>query len=271
MNSSGRKPRASPLKAGLINPLLHFQNNNTNIVGQAPNAPLVSHANLTPSHDVRNPLDIIPAERTPPVSNTAANVDNANRSNVTGKICHCNKAIGYKCAYCAAWEPSEVGSAMPSMWSAATSKVTSTNESSEKSWMVGQRITNIKPDRIPSNTESKSTVVVVIGLKKVVPQEFWSGLEVRIFQQRNISSNDQEFVKRHETGRIGDRPSPAGSTTCSVLVKTLKPSGIRKGKRIAVKFNGDLSVGEYDVAVSFQGLTMHGSCPLDVRKTINFL
>ncbi|KAF4742711.1 hypothetical protein FOZ62_021777, partial [Perkinsus olseni] len=69
------------------------------------------------------------------------------------------------------------------------------------------------------------------------------------------------------TARPPDSPQaiPAG------FVKTFKPEGIRKGKKLAVKIRGDFPPGDYDVSVCFAGRMLHGTLPIEVveRKELN--
>ncbi|EER05455.1 hypothetical protein Pmar_PMAR011477 [Perkinsus marinus ATCC 50983] len=121
-------------------------------------------------------------------------------------------------------------------------------------WLQGQRIHYVKPDCIPS----RGGATVVVGLKREIPQDMWNALEIvfRRHDRRPSTRNSPQLG----TARPPDSPQaiPAG------FVKTFKPEGIRKGKKLAVKIRGDLPPGDYDVSVCFAGRMLHGTLPIEV-------
>ena len=46
---------------------------------------------------------------------------------------------------------------------------------------------------------------------------------------------------------------------------TLKPSGIKKGRKLCIKVPKGLECRDYDVRVVFAGKVLHGAIPLEVR------
>jgi len=145
-------------------------------------------------------------------------------------FCNCDRQAGERCAFCWAWEPSETHS-IPTVWSAATSMHTSIVAGSNNSVLpLGQRVLWLKPERVPCHGGT-----VVISLKREVSQDLWNSVEVRL-------RSKTEFK-----------------------VVSLKPDGVRKGKRIAIKVP-ELSVGDYDVSVHVGATDIPGVLVLEVSK-----
>ncbi|KAF4700341.1 hypothetical protein FOZ63_001174 [Perkinsus olseni] len=101
-------------------------------------------------------------------------------------------------------------------------------------------------------------MVQVVGVKKEIPQDMWNALEIvfRRHDRRPTTRNSPQLG----TARPPDSPQavPAG------FVKTFKPEGIRKGKKLAAKIRGNLPPGDYDLSVCFGGRMLHGSLPIEV-------
>lgn len=141
-----------------------------------------------------------------------------------------------------AWElGSEFGSLAPSAWSASTKMTASTKRSSATSLstagatvpgfpglMEGQRLQCVKPGSLPP-----SGGTVMVGLRKQIPQGYWDQVEIML-----VAGTQQ--VK-------------------------LKPSGIKKGKKLCIEVPADLTPQDYDVRVVFSGKVLHGAIPLAVR------
>ena len=145
-------------------------------------------------------------------------------------FCQCNRQAGERCAFCWAWEPSETHS-IPTVWSAATSMHTSVAANSSNHVLAqGQRVLWLQPEQITS-----SGGTVVIAVKREIPQELWTGLEVRMRSQSEYK------------------------------VTTLKPEGVRKGKKIALKVP-QLPAGDYDVSVHVGATDIPGVLALEVSK-----
>jgi len=126
------------------------------------------------------------------------------------------------------WEcGSEVGS-VPSIWSKAS---TAKSQQSTGFSGDGQRLIFIKPQEV--KTEKGGTVV--IGLKKEIPEQYWNHVEILL------------------VGGVGEAQI------------RLKPSGIRKGKKLCIKVPPNLECRDYDVRVVFAGKILHGAIPLAVR------
>ena len=75
---------------------------------------------------------------------------------------------------------------------------------------------------------------MVIGLKKEIPEQFWNHVEILL---------------------VGGKEGQL----------KLKPSGIRKGKKLCIKVPPNLECRDYDVRVVFAGKILHGAIPLAVR------
>lgn len=125
------------------------------------------------------------------------------------------------------WEcGSDVGS-LPSIWSRAS---TQRSGSSYALAGDGQRLIFIKPQEVSGATGG----TVVIGLKKEIPEQWWNHVEILL---------------------VGGKEGQL----------KLKPSGIRKGKKLCIKVPPALECRDYDVRVVFGGKILHGAIPLAVR------
>lgn len=135
-----------------------------------------------------------------------------------------------------AWE---MGSEAPSAWSKATSNRTGQSGVSRLSSSTGtdglipglvdgQRLSAVKPSSVPSCGGK-----VVVCLRKEVPQGYWDTLSV-------VLVNLPESV-------------------------TLKPTGIKKGKKLCVEVPAGLKPNDYDVRLKVGEKIIHGSIPLSIR------
>lgn len=123
------------------------------------------------------------------------------------------------------WElGSDVGS-VPSVWSRA-----STSRSVQGLSGDGQRLIYIKPQEVAASTGG----TVVIGLRKEIPEQLWSHVEI--------------LLVGGQEGQL-----------------KLQPCGIRRGKKLAIKVPPNLDPRDYDVRVVFGGKILHGAIPLAVR------
>ncbi len=75
---------------------------------------------------------------------------------------------------------------------------------------------------------------VIIGLRKEIPEMWWNQVEILL---------------------VGGKEGQV----------TLKPSGIRKGKKLCIRVPPGLECRDYDVRVVFAGKILHGAIPLAVR------
>ncbi|CAD7922456.1 unnamed protein product [Amoebophrya sp. A25] len=132
------------------------------------------------------------------------------------------------------WEcGSDVGS-LPSVWSRASTQRSSASSltgqtPSTLAGIDGQRLIYIKPQEVYSANGG----TVVIGLRKEIPEQWWNHVEILLV---------------------------SGPTQLP-----LKPSGIRKGKKLCIKVPPNLESKDYDVRVVFAGRILHGAIPLAVR------
>lgn len=138
-----------------------------------------------------------------------------------------------------AWEVgSEVGS-VPSAWSKATSSRTGKSAASKMSsasgveglipgLVDGQRLSSVSPARLPTRGGK-----VVVSLRKEVPQGYWDTLSIVLV---NLP-----------------------------VSLTLKPTGIKKGKKLCIEVPTGLTPDDYDVRLKFGEKIIHGSIPLSIR------
>jgi len=138
-----------------------------------------------------------------------------------------------------AWEMgSEVGS-VPSAWSKATSSRTGQSGTSRLSsatghdglipgLVEGQRLSSVKPTNVSTRGGK-----VVVNLRKEVPQGYWDTLSVVLV---NLP-----------------------------VSLTLKPTGIKKGKKLCVEVPPGMKPDDYDVRLKFGEKIIHGSIPLSIR------
>ncbi|KAF4696293.1 hypothetical protein FOZ60_001416 [Perkinsus olseni] len=243
-----------------------------------PNAPQVPHS-LAAQTNVTNPMSAL--ARDGPGSLEPSKPSGPLAAMPTS-FCTCDRAAGEKCTFCWAWEPSEAGSSMPSVWSQATSRLTSGALSSgvyskislssgvtiSGNWLQGRCNRGRLSEAFNSGMQCENVFQVSSGLwgsRKEIPQDMWNALEIvfRRHDRRPTTRNSPQLG----TARPPDSPQaiPAG------FVKTFKPEGIRKGKKLAVKIRGDFPPGDYDVSVCFAGRMLHGTLPIEVveRKELN--
>lgn len=88
----------------------------------------------------------------------------------------------------------------------------------------------IKPQEVPVAEGG----TVIIGLRKEIPEMWWNQVEILL---------------------VGGKEGQV----------TLKPSGIRKGKKLCIRVPPGLECRDYDVRVVFAGKILHGAIPLAVR------
>lgn len=142
-----------------------------------------------------------------------------------------------------AWEIGSEAGSIPSVWSRASTQNSNRSGATSHSrisnaagdglipgLIEGQRLSYVKPTMVPT---SGGKVVVV--LRKQVPQGFWDHIGIVLVQ------NPQQ-VK-------------------------LRPTSIKKGKKLYLEVPGGLAVGDYDVRLSFAGKMIHGSLLLAVCDT----
>jgi hypothetical protein len=142
-----------------------------------------------------------------------------------------------------AWEVSSDAGSMPSAWSRPSTVQSSASRSSLRSrisandgdsvipgLIEGQRLSYVKPLVVSCDSGGK----VVVGMKKQVPQGFWDYIEVAL-----VNGPDQ--VK-------------------------LKPTGIKKGKKLCVEVPSGLAPGDYDVRLVFAQKILHGAITLTLRR-----
>eukprot|EP00929_Paragymnodinium_shiwhaense_P120803 TRINITY_DN92856_c0_g1_i1.p1 TRINITY_DN92856_c0_g1~~TRINITY_DN92856_c0_g1_i1.p1 ORF type:complete len:276 (-),score=19.08 TRINITY_DN92856_c0_g1_i1:163-990(-) len=134
------------------------------------------------------------------------------------------------------WEVgSDVGS-VPSAWSKPStmhSSVHSRISSATGDGLIpglvdGQRLSTVKPSSVPTAGGK-----IVVSLRKEVPQGYWDSLEI-------VLVNGPQQVK-------------------------LKPTGIKKGKKLCVEVPPGLASGDYDVRLSFNQKIIHGAIPLSIH------
>eukprot|EP00448_Togula_jolla_P007449 CAMPEP_0170606482 /NCGR_PEP_ID=MMETSP0224-20130122/20536_1 /TAXON_ID=285029 /ORGANISM="Togula jolla, Strain CCCM 725" /LENGTH=238 /DNA_ID=CAMNT_0010931567 /DNA_START=8 /DNA_END=724 /DNA_ORIENTATION=+ len=136
-----------------------------------------------------------------------------------------------------AWEVGSEAGSLPSAWSKpstmASSKHSSRISSTTGDGLIpglvdGQRLSGVKPSSVPTAGGK-----VVVSLRKEVPQGYWDNLEI-------VLVNGPVQVR-------------------------LKPTGIKKGKKLCVEVPAGLQTGDYDVRLSFHNKIIHGAIPLSVR------
>lgn len=138
-----------------------------------------------------------------------------------------------------AWEMgSDVGS-VPSAWSKATSSRTGQSSASRMSsttghdglipgLIEGQRLQSVKPANISARGGK-----VIVSLRKEVPKGYWDTLSVVLV---NLP-----------------------------VSLTLKPTGIKKGRKLCIEVPAGMKPEDYDVRLKFGEKIIHGSIPLAIR------
>jgi len=137
-----------------------------------------------------------------------------------------------------AWELGSEVSSVPSAWSQATSR--HTDHSTVKSissatgdgglipgLVDGQRLSSVKPVSIPAKGGK-----VVVSLRKEVPAGYWGTLSIVL-------------------------------VNLPVQV-TLKPTAIKKGRKLCVDIPAGMKPDDYDVRLKFGEKIIHGSIPLQI-------
>uniref|UniRef100_A0A7S0B689 Uncharacterized protein n=1 Tax=Pyrodinium bahamense TaxID=73915 RepID=A0A7S0B689_9DINO len=137
-----------------------------------------------------------------------------------------------------AWEMGSEAGSVPSAWSKATSRQTghstarsissATGDGLIPGLVDGQRLSTVKPASVPT-TGGK----VVVSLRKEVPQGYWDTLSIVL-------------------------------VNLPVQV-TLKPTGIKKGKKLCVEVPAGMKPDDYDVRLKFGEKIIQGSIPLCIR------
>lgn len=142
-----------------------------------------------------------------------------------------------------AWEMGSEAGSVPSVWSKASTQ--NSNASSLKSKMStaagdglipglieGQRLSYVKPTSLGAGGGK-----IVVCLRKQVPQGYWEHIGI-------VLVNGPTQVR-------------------------LKPTGIKKGKKLCVEVPPGLKLGDYDVRLSFAQKILHGAIPLAIRDGVD--
>jgi len=134
-----------------------------------------------------------------------------------------------------AWEMGSEAGSVPSAWSkpstvhSSVSRISSaTGDGLIPGLLEGQRLSSVKPTSV-----SPSGGKVVVSLRREVPQGYWDNLEIVLVN--------------------------------GPVQKRLKPTGIKKGKKLCVEVPEGLTPGDYDVRLSFGQKLIHGAIPLAIR------
>mmetsp|Transcript_51107 Transcript_51107/g.150703 ORF Transcript_51107/g.150703 Transcript_51107/m.150703 type:complete len:282 (+) Transcript_51107:27-872(+) len=137
-----------------------------------------------------------------------------------------------------AWEVGSEAGSMPSTWSKATSRTGTQSTVKSMSTALGdglipglvdgQRLSTVKPSYVPTAGGK-----VIVTLRKEVPQGYWDTLSIVL-------------------------------VNLPVQI-TLKPTGIKKGKKLCVEVPSGMKEGDYDVRLKFGDKIIHGSIPLSVQ------
>lgn len=142
-----------------------------------------------------------------------------------------------------AWEMGSEAGSVPSVWSKTSTS--NSNASSLKSristangdglipgLIEGQRLSYVKPTSLGAAGGK-----IVVCLRKQVPQGYWEHIGIVL-----VSGPTQ--VK-------------------------LRPTGIKKGKKLCVEVPAGLKLGDYDVRLSFSNKILHGAIPLAIRDGVD--
>jgi len=135
-----------------------------------------------------------------------------------------------------AWEMGSDAGSMPSAWSKATSSKTGASRMSSASGVDGlipglvdgQRLSAVRPSSLPQRGGK-----VIVSLRKEVPQGFWDTVSI-VLVNLPVSLN-------------------------------LKPTGIKKGKKLCIEVPAGMKPDDYDVRLKFGEKIIHGSIPLSIR------
>jgi len=131
-----------------------------------------------------------------------------------------------------AWEMGSEAGSMPSAWSKPSTKHSSAKSCSAEGdglnhaqLLEAQRLSYVKPPSV-----SASGGRVIVGLRKEVPQGYWDHIEIIL--------------------------------VCGPAQVKIKPTGIKKGKKLCVEVPGGLQPGDYDVRLVFAQKMLHGAISL---------
>lgn len=134
-----------------------------------------------------------------------------------------------------AWEMGSEAGSVPSAWSNPSTVHSSRSRVSNAAGdglipglIEGQRLSTVKPSSVSTRGGK-----VIVSLRKEVPQGYWDSLEIVLVR--------------------------------GPMQKRLKPTGIKKGKKLCVQVPEGLQPGDYDVRLSFAEKLIHGAIPLAVR------
>lgn len=137
-----------------------------------------------------------------------------------------------------AWEMGSEAGTIPSAWSKATSRQTgqsnarsissATGDGLIPGLVDGQRLSTVKPSTVPTAGGK-----IVVSLRKEVPQGYWDTISVVL-------------------------------VNLPVQV-TLKPTGIKKGKKLCIEVPPGMKPDDYDVRLKFGEKIIQGSIPLCIR------
>mmetsp|Transcript_25201 Transcript_25201/g.72267 ORF Transcript_25201/g.72267 Transcript_25201/m.72267 type:complete len:222 (-) Transcript_25201:40-705(-) len=137
-----------------------------------------------------------------------------------------------------AWEMGSEAGSMPSAWSKATSRQTghstarsissATGDGLIPGYVDGQRLSTVKPSTVPTSGGK-----IVVSLRKEVPQGYWDTISVVLV---NLPAQ-----------------------------VTLKPEGIKKGKKLCIEVPPGMKPDDYDVRLKFGEKIIQGSIPLCIR------
>jgi len=133
-----------------------------------------------------------------------------------------------------AWEMGSEAGSVPSVWSkpstlhSSVSRIsTASGEGLIPGLIEGQRLSAVNPSNVPIAGGK-----VIVSLHKEVPQGYWDHVGI-------VLVNGPTQVK-------------------------VKPSSIKKGKKLCIEVPSGLSPGDYDVRLSFNSKLIHGAIPLTV-------
>lgn len=121
--------------------------------------------------------------------------------------------------------------------SAAASRISSSLAAPQGNGLIpglteGQRLKGVKPKEVSSTAGGR----IVVTLNKAVPQGYWSHVQIAM-------------VPTSGTG--GE-------------ARTLKPTGMKKGKKLCIEVPADLAVGDYDLRLVISAYYVPGSLVFSV-------
>lgn len=134
-----------------------------------------------------------------------------------------------------AWEMGSEAGSVPSAWSkpstvhSSVSRISNATGSGLIPGLVdGQRLSQVKPDSVPTAGGK-----VIVSLRKEVPHGHWDNVEIVLVR--------------------------------GPVQKRLKPTGIKKGKKLCIQVPEGMEPGDYDVRLSFCEKIVHGAIPLTIH------